>query len=292
MRIHCEEHAMTVFTFVRRPALARVQGYLVGGFVVVQLVFLFAANLLPLFPQRVSPQGELTDDITQAGRTFASDWLQTPLDVAGSAARQYGEATGQMQNWALFAPGIAPQATFPVVELTWENDRPSGENYETRRVLLRSEFEPEDRQHFVHMDLSQSRLFNYEFRMTHPLWFCTDESLERMPELWQEWVPHRVSRQQRSLHAYLMWKVNCYAAEHPEEPVPNTAVLLVRCYRMKPPGSAAEELPPEDRPLVRLTSLPPTSGCRRPTFGGPETLEVFNPVTKEFQPVAAETGHE
>jgi hypothetical protein len=261
-----------------RPSVVRAQACLLGGFVVVQLVYLVAANLLPLFPQRVATKGEMTDDFTFAGRTFKSGYLQTSLETANVATRKYGEATGQMQNWALFAPGIARQATFPVVELEW--------NYGQipRLVKLTSEFEPADPRHFAKFDLTQSRLFNYEFRMTQPLWFCTDESLASEPEFWQQWLALRAHRQRRSLHAYLRWKVRNYAKEHPAGLLPTAAVLYVRCYPIAPPGSSlAGNEPPRDRPFVRLASSHRKLIELPGEFGHAADLEVYDPITQQFQ---------
>lgn len=262
---------------IHRPLIARCQGYLLGGFVVVQLVYLIAANLLPLLPQHVATQGEVTDDFTFSGRTFASDYLQTPLETATAVTRRYGEATGQMQNWALFAPAIAQQATFPVVELEWNYGQVP------RLVKMSSQFEPADPTRYVRLGLSDSRFFNYEFRITQSLWFCTAEALNSDPELWQEWLAHRARRQQRSLHAYLRWKVWNYAQEHPDEPLPTAAVLYVRCYPIPPPGSAETDEPPHDRPLVRLNSTRRKLGELPGEFGHAAELEVFNPVTKQFE---------
>jgi hypothetical protein len=278
----CREYpVMLPRNVLHRPTIVRCQGLLLGGFVVLQLVYLVAANLLPLFPQHVATTGELTDDFTFPGRTFKSDYLQTPLESANAVTRKYGEATGQMQNWALFAPGIARQATFPVVELEW--------NYgQTPRLLkLTSEFEPADPRHFARFDLSRSRIFNYEFRITQSLWFCTNESLADSPELWQEWLAHRAARQRRSLHAYLRSKVWSHAKEHPAEPLPTAAVLYVRCYPIAPPGSAAENEPPQDRPLVRLNSSRRKLSELPGEFGHAGELEVFNPVKKQFQRLEA-----
>jgi hypothetical protein len=248
---------------ISRSTLARTQGYLLGGFAVAQLMYLIAANLLPLLPQRGATTGEMTDDFTLSGRTFASDYLQTPLETANALTRKYGEASGQMQNWALFAPGIARQATFPVVELQWNDGQIP------RVVQLTSDFEPADPQHFARFDLSRSRLFNYEFRMTQPVWFCTDESLASSPELWQDWLAERARRQQRSLTAYLRWKVRSYAKQHPGEPQPTAAVLYVRCYPIALPGIAVDaDARPQQRPFVRLNST---------------EFEVFNPVTNQFE---------
>ncbi len=260
---------MTIFTPRIRMSLALWHGRLIGAFVVVQLVFLLAANFLPLLPQGKRETEELTDDITWPGRAFEAEWLQRPLEFVGATAKRYGEATGQMQNWSLFAPGIAPQATFPVVELRWDE---AG----VEPVQIRSEFLPDDPRHYVRVPITNSRIFNYEFRMTQALWFCTDESLAKMPEFWETWVPHRVSRQRKSLRAYLEWKTATYLQQHPELAPPTEARLLVRCYWTPPPGSTALAPPAVDRPLVRLR------------FDEvPSELEVFEPVRKEFQPVRA-----
>jgi hypothetical protein len=263
-----------------RATIARYSGYLLGAFVVVQLVYLVAANLLPLLPQHVATEGEMTDDFTFSGRTFPSDYLQTSLEGATALTRKYGEATGQMQNWALFAPAIAHQATFPVVELEW-NYGPTA-----RRLKLACLFEPEDPRHYARFDLTQSRLFNYEFRLTQSLWFCTEESLASSPEFWQQWLAHRAGRQRRSLHAYLRWKVRTFVTEHPGEPLPTAAVMYVRCYPIIPPCAHANEAePPRDRPFVRLEWTQGQLSEGRGEFGTPDDLEVFNPVTGQFQPL-------
>jgi hypothetical protein len=89
-----------------------------------------------------------------------------------------------------------------------------------------------------------------------------------IPEVWQEWVPHRVRRQQKSMQAYMQWKTREFAEEHPEMPPPREVTLLIRCYPIAPPGTnVASIIEPVDRPLVRLRS-------------GVSQLEYFDPVAE------------
>ena len=240
---------------------------LLGAFVVVQIVFLFAANLLPLLPHGRPDTGEVMDDITLPGRTFESAWLQGGLDFAGTATRRYGEATGQMQGWSLFAPLVASQSPFVLTELRWiDND-----GRELKSEKISSQFEPANPKRFLTVPDGDVRLFNYEFRISHPLWFMTPEALAERPEQWQAWVPARVSRQQRSMRAYLRMQAAAYTKAHPDEPPPNELILAVRLYPISPPHSSSDfDPPPIERPLIRW----------RPLAG--ETVDYFDPIDARF----------
>lgn len=243
----------------------------VGLFVVWQLWYLAASNLMPLFPHGYRERDEMTDDMTLPGTTTDVRFVQAGIDVTANVARRYGEATGQMQGWALFAPGVARQAAFLVVELRWRGE----DGRIDRTVRLASSFEPSDPTNYIHWPSSDCRLFNYEFRLTNPLWFWSEEDFQKDPEEWREWLTYRVYRQQKSLRAYMNWRMRRYLAAHPGESKPTEAVLLVRLHPIAPPGDDAAVAPsPYERPLAMW--MPSHNNL------GLKPVQVFDPVTERF----------
>lgn len=263
----------------------RMSQRLLGLFIGVQILFLLGGNFLPLLPHGVPDADEVTDDTTMPGRMFENEALQQTLTVAGTTARRYGELTGQMQGWSLFAPLVAPQATFLVTELHWHDD----EQHPPRSVQIVSDFHPENPQHYFHLPRSDCRLVNYEFRLSQSLWYLTDESLAEQPAFWQEWVNRRVSRQWKSLRAYLNFQQQRYLAEHPDERPADEVRLIVRTYPIPLPGTdAATPLAAIDRPLARWRPSVSNSAGVLP-------LEAFDPVTRQYVGLfhtTVETGHE
>src|SRR5207249_11997774 len=98
------------------PSLAAV---LLGLFICVELLYLPLANLLKLVPLRKpAPRGELMDDPQIRATSDRPAWL-CPLDVVGTACDRWGELTGQLQGWSLFAPYFGRVGSLPVVRLVW-----------------------------------------------------------------------------------------------------------------------------------------------------------------------------
>lgn len=249
----------------------------VGLFVVWQLWFLAASNLLPLFPHGYRERDEMTDDITLPGTTTDVRFVQAGIDVTANVARRYGEATGQMQGWALFAPGVARQAAFLVVELRWRGE----DGGIDRTVRLDSSFEPSDPTNYIHWPSSDCRLFNYEFRLTNPLWFWSEENFRADPEDWRDWLTYRVARQWKSMRAYMNWRMRRYLAEHPDESMPTETVLLVRLHPIPPPTADIATAPPRyERPLA-LWKLQYNDLGNLP-------VEVFDPVADRFVTLSSE----
>ena len=258
---------------------------LLGLFITVQILFLLCGNFLPLLPHGVPDADEITDDTTMPGRMFQNEALQQSLTVAGTTTRRYGELTGQMQGWSLFAPLVAHQATFLVTELKWSGD----EQHPSRSVEIVSDFHPENPQHYFQLPRTDCRLVNYEFRLSQSLWYLTDASLAEQPQFWQEWVNRRVSRQWKSLRAYLNFQQQRYLTEHPGEPPAEELSLMVRTYPIPPPGTdSLSPLPAIDRPLARWRPSASHSAGVLP-------LEAFDPVTRQYVEVLHTTvdlGHE
>src|SRR5258708_4470638 len=78
---------------------------LVGVFVLVQLLFLLAANGFFLVQRVVAPApGEASAGIAE---------------TLPALTRPYAELTGQWQGWSLFAPNVPRHAAFVAVEYRW-----------------------------------------------------------------------------------------------------------------------------------------------------------------------------
>lgn len=250
----------------------RLPNRLLGLFVTVQIYFLFAGNFLPLLPHGVPDSDEITDNVTMPGRTFEDNRLQSALDIVGTSTRRYGELTGQMQGWSLFAPLVAHQSTFLVAELHWHEK----EGEPARKVELVSDFHPENPHHYAHWPKSNCRLFNYEFRISQSVWYLTNEGIATEPAFWQEYVTRRVARQWKSIQAYLQFREQNYLREHPEALPADELKLVVRSYPIVPPGGQTVAFPqPTDRPLARI---------RREGTLLKEVLpvEAFDPVSQQY----------
>jgi hypothetical protein len=102
------------------PMVAR---FLLGLFILWQLFFLISCNLLSLLPKaRESWQNQ------KLVQTIAPDWSQAKGRIAGAenaatiVTARWAEATGQPQNWSLFAPNVTSIIPFLAVEFCWEDD--------------------------------------------------------------------------------------------------------------------------------------------------------------------------
>jgi hypothetical protein len=107
---------------ISRPTPMLVR-FLLGLFILWQLFFLVFSNLLSLLPRvRDSWQNQ------KLVQTIAPDWSQAKGRVAGAenaltiVATRWAEATGQPQNWSLFAPNVTSIIPFLAVEFCWEDD--------------------------------------------------------------------------------------------------------------------------------------------------------------------------
>jgi hypothetical protein len=177
---------------IRHPS-----SFLLGVFILFQLVYLPAANIIKLFALRLpESKGELDDDIQLHGQQFPEP-LQTVADATGTAFVRWGELTGQTQGWSLFAPIFGHQASLPMVILP--------------NATLRSEFSPMDPDSYLRLPSSSCRLFNYEYRLALVLWAWERSSYEENRDRWHQAIQKRVARQHRSIQTYLAWRTHGFA---------------------------------------------------------------------------------
>ena len=213
---------------------------LLGAFIVWQLIFIPLANLLDFFPHRAIRLDELTDL-----REVPPEMVQAPAAVHALSAvtDRWAQITGQQQMWWLFAPQFPPQATFPAVELRW-SDRPA--------VRLLSSLEPADTTSYFRPVGSDDRLFQYEIHLGLGMVFWNEQTAAAEADVWREHFRNLVRMQWKSMRAYLRWRTNQFAAEHPHLPPPEEAVLLIRIFPTLPPdASFTESIQPTTQPLAR-----------------------------------------
>jgi hypothetical protein len=259
----------------RRPSIAQV---LLGLFVVWQLLFLFAANLVAFVPHGEPEEGELSDTRVIPAPKNAGP-VQESINLVGAITHDWEQLTGQVQVWSLFAPEVPDQAPFAMVELRWDDPRGPADHLTVPTpyapVRLRSYFEPEDLRNYFRIPSSFDRLFHYEVRLGLIYVKWNEQSLHEIPETWRSVIEDRVRRQWRSIRAFLRLRSNQFLQQHPELPPPRQVLLIIRLYRA--PGYGQDPVSwsgPYDLPLARWLPESDSSDSL--------PVEMCDPVTGVF----------
>jgi hypothetical protein len=283
----------------KRTTVAQV---LLGLFISWQLLFLPAANYLAFLPHGQEEEGELTDSRSAPGPAGAATAVQSTIDLAASITDAWSHLTGQVQAWWLFAPDVPRSATFPIVELRWDDVAESapflasltsciaGTNGLPDAILwsglwaahgqppvrLHTILEPNDPRCYFRPQSSFDRLFHYEIRLGLIVSNWNEQTLGERPEYWRMIFKDRVRRQWRSIRAYLRSYVKHFQQDHPEAPPPREVILSIRIYQIPGPRQANLVWPaPLEQPLARWRPNVPAQ---------PECLpvEAFDPVARRF----------
>jgi hypothetical protein len=241
-----------------------------GLFVVGQLVFILAANFLPLLRialGKVSPAAE------------------RPVALAVEGTGYWARATGQLQGWSLYAPRVPTQSVFIAVELRWDDDArwpaPAG----ARREVLRSAIEPDDPHRFFR-PFGAFRLHGCEADLSLVAWSWDTDSGDRDPEEWQRRFAAAVRKDWPLMQAYLAWRCRGYRRDHPDEPGPRQAILLARIWYIPPPGQRPWSWTgPVEQAIARWRPVEESAPGDLP-------VEAYNPLARRFEPVAAEEARD
>ncbi len=122
-----------------RPAANAGARVLLGIFIVWQLFFLFAINVLD---QGDRDRKKLPPDVPALIEPIAPGWVEKRGQVENlfqsltEISRQYAQITGQSQSWCLFAPNVSNQCIFPALELHWEEDPQSAPRFARPLAVL------------------------------------------------------------------------------------------------------------------------------------------------------------
>jgi hypothetical protein len=223
----------------------------------------------------------------------------------GKATHRYGELTGQVQSWGLFAPNVWDSLPFPAVELRWDDDRlplvaaarylaplAGADPWQTALLarsawldvgpiarppyLVLSENEPKDINHFLRM--GRFRLRRLEGGVLGGVASSTLYPLDPRSDSWREGLEKIVRNDPAFLLAYLRWRVVGLLKDNPDWPVPRQVILHIRVYHIPaPPGPEPwgwEDL--GQHPVARwLPEIHREPGCL--------PLDVYNPVADRFE---------
>jgi hypothetical protein len=255
-----------------RPTLAQV---LLGLFILWQLFFLFASNYLMIaLPDRsFFSAAERAASLPEGAAPAPEGAGLRAAGVVQDATTRWAQLTGQGQSWWLFA-GYPRESVFPAIELRWADGR--------RPVRVHSSLEPMDPERYWHPPGSGDRLFHYELNVSAVYRPWDSQRLQEDPDRYQRINLARVRDDWRPVVAYLAWRLRKYMAEHPDAPPPDEVILLARVYETPPPGDGAWKWPIADsRPLFRWRPATPTAPGQVP-------IEVFDPLTRQFQGVKDE----
>jgi hypothetical protein len=251
---------------------AKALSVLLGFLVVWQVFFILASNLLSLMPAATAPS-----ETAQRVAPRAAE----PVRSLTRVTAWWAEVTGQLQGWALYAPHVPTQAAFVAIELRWDEDPcwPA----ETPREMLPSEIEPHTAAAYFR-PFGTFRLPAYEANLSLPMWSYDREAAAQEAEIWRQRLADAVRKQWRPIEAYLRHRLRGYERDHPRSPPPQQVLLLVRLYRIPPPGQ-----PPGDRDDPTQHAVArwrPGAACLSDFL----PVESYDPVTGRFEPVRREGG--
>jgi hypothetical protein len=183
----------------------------------------------------------------------------------------WSQLTGQYQMWWLFAPDCPRNATFPVVELRWDD-----QTVERSPVVLRSSLEPASTAAYFHPPDSTDRLLHYEAYLGLLPAYWNDPTEPDDLKSWQKLLSDIVRSQWKSMRAYLRWRTADFLAHHPELPPPDEVRLLIRIYPTSAAGDTSINRPgPRDLPLARWRCCESESSSCLP-------VEGYDPLNQRF----------
>jgi hypothetical protein len=246
---------------------------LLGLFVLCQLIFLPLANVMQLVPREMPVQkGEFDIRVQRDGTATNVRPIQDAINALGTAIDRYGEASGQVQAWSLFAPEFATQSVFPSVECVGLD----------RRVTIEPKHLPRDPAHYVRWPGPLSRLDSYDYLLAVVYAGYTEPSVAERGNEWRDAVRQRVRDQQRSLESYFRFNLKLFRELHPDRPTPREMILNVIVMPSPPPGQT-ERPASMTVPLARwVPDQPPAPGYL--------PIQAYDPVAKQFVRLPIDEG--
>jgi hypothetical protein len=242
---------------------------LLGLFVAGQLVYLLLSNLIQLVPRELPPpSGELDIRVQREGTATGVRPAQEVINSLGTAIDRYGELTGQVQAWSLFAPVFGTQSLIPIVECYCSDG--SG----LKRITLIPKTLPDDPDHYFRFPSSYSRLAAYEYLLVVVYLNYSAASLAQRGPEWRTAVLARVRDQQKSLEAYFRWNLRMFQLRYPDLATSSEMILSVRIIPSPKPGEALRP-PAFTVPLARWRPAR-QQGLRF------LSVEAYDPTTGEF----------
>jgi len=275
-----------------------------GLFILGQLFFLFASNFLGFileykddFRERwQAPIERLAPGFTKhEGHVWEMTQTLTRL------TKMWDHATGQNQNWCLFAPGISDESTFLALELHWE-DAPESAPAIARSLSLLATGTPLEAAALTGLALNQGKLWlsdneptniekffrlgnfrirRFENNLALDLVPKEEETPEETAQRWREKIQKYLKDSDYGylVRPYMEWRLRQIQRKTREETQPRQLILLMRRYQINDPKEGTQPWQgPHSNPVARWQP-----GVDRGDQYLP--LEMFNPVTKRFESV-------
>jgi hypothetical protein len=241
-----------------------IKSILLGLFVLFQLIYLPLSNLIQFVPRDMpKPTGEFDIRKQREGTVTDNQQIQGAINGVGTFLDRYGELSGQVQYWSLFAPEFGRQTIFPVVEFEF------GDGDERYRMRFEPHYLRTDPSSYLRWPRPDSRLVGYEFLLASVYWDYSEDSLRENGPVWRDAIREHVRRQQKPLDAYFRFSLAMLKRQHPDLPEPHAGVLRVWIHPSPKPGESNRP-PAYSMPLARGT---PQSA-----------IEAYDPIEKSFVP--------
>lgn len=283
---------------------------LLGLFVVWQLFFLTAANLLKLAD---SYRDDLKEQPAPLLEKLLPGWVEKKghisdaEEVITGLTKRWAQVTGQPQSWGLFSPNVTEYIPFLVVEFRWDEDpnapaavarnlaplAPGGplealalaEAVQVSQapahapIFEPSSNEPDNPRSYLRFGKFRVRKFESYLDV-----YLTKPRSENGGQLdsWRDKIERKVRREHDSIQVYLRWRLRRFQRQHPELPPPRQLVLRQRMYRIPAPEEHRETWMWHE---VHVDPPYPTARWQ-PEVPAPEgylAIEMYNPVTERFE---------
>jgi hypothetical protein len=250
--------------------------FLLGLFVVGQIVFLFAANLLGILkyyrPEPSSAAGEVAQ-VVAPGWAAQEGHVHDLVETLTGLTERWSALTGQPQNWGLFAPGVAAECPFVAVELHWDDGVIDLAAHPPE--LLLSDNEPPDVARYFRW--GNFRLRKFESYLDVVLNAYERESADARARRWQGQIEEHLRKEWNTVRTYLKWRSDRFLQLHPNRAEPRQLVLYTRRYHIPAPDEGRIGWDgPFMEPVARWRPSATSPPDHRP-------LERYDPVTRRFE---------
>ncbi len=249
-----------------------VSSLLLGLFVLFQLIYLPLSNLIQFVPREMPAQkGDIRKQ--REGTLTDNRPIQDAINGVGTFVDRYGEISGQVQYWSLFAPEFGRQTVFPVVEFEFVE---GNDHFLMRREPDILRVNPN---HYFRWPGPPSRLVGYEFLLVVVYWTYSEESLQQRGPEWRDAIRDHVRGEQKAIDAYFRYSLAMLRRSQPHLPEPRAGILNVWIHPSPKPGE-------RERPkayMMPLARWVPGQGDEKQPV-----IEAFDPIERKFVAIERE----
>jgi hypothetical protein len=244
-----------------------------GLFIVWQVFFLLAANLMPMLHlERYEPPAEPGIAPLDAQHTSIRAHVHDAAHDLEKLLWRWQHLTGQAQGWALFS-AVCKQSTFlPIDVFCADAQAPLRLPSPNEPVTGPDRFKPP----------GTSRLSDYEFYAFMQFWDWDEDAVRREPEKWRTRLEEHLREQWPRLQAYLRWRLRSFRESHPDCQITHVD-LIARRYALPAVEGERKWSGPVETPILRWRPDGETPACGLP-------FEMFDPVTRQFVSLPAQSG--